>query len=58
MGLCGKGEAPLFPHQCKSDKVTHGTIKRVQVLDTHTHYYLPAKPNHGLWSYSSSYQGS
>lgn len=36
MGLCGKGEAPLFPHKCKSDKVNHYTIKRVQILNTNT----------------------
>jgi hypothetical protein len=58
MGLYGKGEASLFAHKCKSDRVTHDTFKTVQELNTHTHYYLSDEPTHGLWSYNSSYQGS
>jgi hypothetical protein len=58
MELYGKGEASLFAHKCKSGRVTHNTFKRIQVLSTHTHYYLSDEPTHGLRSYNSSYQGS
>lgn len=58
MGLYGKGEASIFAHKCKSDRVTHSTFQRIQVLNTHTHYYFSDEPNHGLRSRNSSYQGS